>query len=61
MSGRGEAIVLIQMRDGGGQGPDGGHGGGEEWLDSGSILQVDLMRFADGVAVEYEREESGMT
>lgn len=44
------------MRDDGGQGQDGGHGGGEEWLDSGSILQVDLMRFADGVAVEYERE-----
>lgn len=34
------------MRDDGGQGPDGGHGGGEEWLDSGAILKADLLRFA---------------
>lgn len=34
----------------------GGGYGGEEWSVSGSVLKVNLSRFADGVSMEYKRK-----
>ena len=46
------------MRDDGGFSEGGSSGGGKTWLESASLLKVELTEFADGLGVGRERKRS---
>lgn len=46
------------MRDDGGFSEGGSSGGGKMWLESASILKVELTEFADGLGVGRKRKGS---
>ena len=49
---------IIHMRDDGGFSEGGSSGGGKTWLESASLLKVELTEFADGLGVGRERKRS---
>lgn len=51
-------LEIIQVRDIGGSDHGIGSGGGEKWSDSSYTQRVDLIGFAGGLVMRYERETS---